>query len=112
MLSKLPISVIGVSILVALALNVLSGIYTAFSVPPIHLYSSLKSLNTIANITGYVGIAWGGPTMIMGFKHMVFGRQDAMKAFLLGAAGVIGGLATIAFFNWLVAAANEADLFC
>lgn len=40
------------------------------------------------------------------------GTQDAMKAFLLCAAAVIGGLATIASFNWLVVAANEADLFC
>jgi hypothetical protein len=68
-------------------------------------------LNIIANGMEILGIAWGGPTMIMGFMHMAAGTHDAMKKVLFGAAGVTGGLATPGCINWLVASARDAALF-
>jgi hypothetical protein len=52
-------------------------------------------LNIIANGMEILGIAWGGPTMIMGFMHMAAGTQDAMKRVLFGAAGRTLGLKSI-----------------
>jgi len=68
-------------------------------------------LNIVANGMEILGIAWGGPTMIMGFMHMAAGTQDAMKRVLFGCAGVTGGLATPGVINWLVASARDANLF-
>ncbi len=58
-----------------------------------------------------LGIALGGPTMIIGFMHMAAGTHDAMKRVLFGCAGVTGGLATPGCINWLVASARDANLF-
>ena len=87
------------------------GVNTAGTVRVNNLANLEALLNIIANGMEILGIAWGGPTMIMGFMHMAAGTQDAMKRVLWGAAGVTGGLATPGCINWLVASARDANLF-
>jgi len=91
--------------------TVVSGVNTAGTVRVNNLANLEALLNIIANGMEILGIAWGGPTMIMGFMHMAAGTQDAMKRVLFGAAGVTGGLATPGAINWLVASARDANLF-
>jgi hypothetical protein len=87
------------------------GINTAATVRVNNLANLEALLNIIANGMEILGIAWGGPTMIMGFMHMAAGTQDAMKRVLFGCAGVTGGLATPGMINWLVASCRDANLF-
>ena len=91
--------------------TVIQGVNTAGTVRVNNLANLEALLNIIANGMEILGIAWGGPTMIMGFMHMAAGTQDAMKRVLWGAAGVTGGLATPGCINWLVASARDAALF-
>ena len=91
--------------------TVVQGVNTAGTVRVNNLANLEALLNIIANGMEILGIAWGGPTMIMGFMHMAAGTQDAMKKVLFGAAGVTGGLATPGVINWLVASARDANLF-
>ncbi len=89
----------------------ITGVNTAGTVRVNNLANLEALLNIIANGMEILGIAWGGPTMIMGFMRMAAGTQDAMKRVLFGAAGVTGGLATPGCINWLVASARDANLF-
>lgn len=91
--------------------TVIQGVNTAGTVRVNNLANLEALLNIIANGMEILGIAWGGPTMIMGFMRMAAGTQDAMKRVLWGAAGVTGGLATPGCINWLVASARDANLF-
>jgi len=91
--------------------TVITGVNTAGTVRVNNLANLEALLNIVANGMEILGIAWGGPTMIMGFMHMAAGTQDAMKRVLWGAAGVTGGLATPGCINWLVASARDANLF-
>ncbi|MBX9687102.1 MAG: hypothetical protein K2X27_10395, partial [Candidatus Obscuribacterales bacterium] len=88
--------------------TVIQGVNTAGTVRVNNLANLEALLNIIANGMEILGIAWGGPTMIMGFMHMAAGTQDAMKRVLWGGAGVTGGLATPGCINWLVASARDA----
>lgn len=88
-----------------------TGLNTSGTVRVNNLANLEALLNIIANGMEILGIAWGGPTMIMGFMHMAAGTQDSMKRVLFGAAGVTGGLATPGCINWLVASARDANLF-
>ena len=90
--------------------TVVQGVNTAGTVRVNNLANLEALLNIIANGMEILGIAWGGPTMIMGFMHMAAGSHDAMKKVLFGAAGVTGGLATPGCINWLVASARDAAL--
>jgi len=87
------------------------GVNTAGTVRVNNLANLEALLNIIANGMEILGIAWGGPTMIMGFMHMAAGTHDAMKRVLFGCAGVTGGLATPGCINWLVASCRDANLF-
>ena len=91
--------------------TIVQGVNTAGTVRVNNLANLEALLNIIANGMEILGIAWGGPTMIMGFMHMAAGSHDAMKKVLFGAAGVTGGLATPGCINWLVASARDAALF-
>lgn len=91
--------------------TVITGVNTGGTVRVNNLANLEALLNIIANGMEILGIAWGGPTMIMGFMHMAAGTQDAMKRVLWGAGGVTGGLATPGCINWLVASARDANLF-
>ena len=91
--------------------TVVQGVNTAGTVRVNNLANLEAFLNIIANGMEILGIAWGGPTMIMGFMSMAAGSHDAMKKVLFGAAGVTGGLATPGCINWLVASARDAALF-
>lgn len=91
--------------------TVIMGVNTAGTVRVNNLANLEALLNIIANGMEILGIAWGGPTMIMGFMHMAAGTQDAMKRVLWGMGGVTGGLATPGCINWLVASARDANLF-
>ena len=91
--------------------TVVQGVNTAGTVRVNNLANLEALLNIIANGMEILGIAWGGPTMIMGFMHMAAGTQDAMKRVLWGCAGVTGGLATPGCINWLVASCRDANLF-
>ena len=91
--------------------TVVQGVNTAGTVRVNNLANLEALLNIIANGMEILGIAWGGPTMIMGFMHMAAGSHDAMKKVMFGAAGVTGGLATPGCINWLVASARDAALF-
>ncbi|MBI2901560.1 MAG: hypothetical protein HYY17_15360 [Planctomycetes bacterium] len=48
------------------------------------LEKTASSPGIIANGMEILGIAWGGPTMIMGFMHMAAGTQDAIVAKIIG----------------------------
>ena len=89
----------------------ITGVNTAGTVRVNNLANLEALLNIIANGLEIIGIAWGGPTMIMGFMYMAAGTSDAMKKVMFGAAGVTGGLATPGAINWLVASARDANLF-
>ena len=91
--------------------TVITGVNTAGTVRVNNLANLEALLNIIANGMEILGIAWGGPSMIMGFMYMAAGTQDALKRVLWGAAGVTGGLATPGAINWLVASARDANLF-
>lgn len=91
--------------------TVVQGVNTAGTVRVNNLANLEALLNIIANGLEILGIAWGGPTMIMGFMHMAAGSHDAMKKVLFGCAGVTGGLATPGCINWLVASCRDAALF-
>ena len=91
--------------------TVIGGLNTGGTVRVNNLANLEALLNIIANGMEILGIAWGGPTMIMGFMHMAAGTQDAMKRVLWGMGGVTGGLATPGCINWLVASARDANLF-
>jgi hypothetical protein len=88
-----------------------TGVNTAGTVRVNNLANLEALLNIMANGMEILGIAWGGPTMIMGFMHMAAGTQDSMKRVLFGIAGVTGGMATPGCINWLVASARDANLF-
>ncbi len=89
----------------------ITGVNTAGTVRVNNLANLEALLNIIANGMEILGIAWGGPTMILGFMHMAAGSQDAMKKVLFGMGGVTGGLATPGCINWLVASSRDANLF-
>ena len=89
----------------------ITGVNTAGTVRVNNLANLEALLNIIANGMEILGIAWGGPTMILGFMHMAAGTQDATKRVLSGMAGVTGGLATPGCINWLVASSRDANLF-
>ena len=89
----------------------ITGVNTAGTVRVNNLANLEALLNIIANGLEILGIAWGGPTMILGFMHMAAGTQDSLKRVLFGATGVTGGLATPGCINWLVASARDANLF-
>ncbi|HEY9786290.1 MAG TPA: hypothetical protein V6D17_12865 [Candidatus Obscuribacterales bacterium] len=89
----------------------ITGINTAGTVRVNNLSNIEALLNIIANGLEILGIAWGGPTLILGFMHMAAGSKDAMKKVLFGCSGVTGGLATPGMINWLVASCRDANLF-
>jgi len=88
-----------------------TGLNTAGTVRVNNLANLEALLNIEANGMEIIGIAWGGPCLIMGFMHMAAGSGDAMQRVLKGMAGVVGGLATPGMINWLVASARDANLF-
>jgi hypothetical protein len=91
--------------------TVIQGVNTAGTVRVNNLANLEALCNIIANGMEILGIAWGGPTIIMGFMHMSAGTQDAMKRIIWGMSGVTGGMATPGCINWLVASARDANLF-
>ena len=91
--------------------TVIQGVNTAGTVRVNNLANLEALCNIIANGMEILGIAWGGPTVVMGFMHMSAGSQDAMKRVIWGLSGVTGGMATPGCINWLVASARDAGLF-
>lgn len=91
--------------------TVIGGVNTAGTVRVNNLANLEALLNIIANGMEILGIAWGGPTMMLGFMHLAAGSKDAMRRVLFGGAGVTGGLAVPGVINWLVASARDANLF-
>ena len=89
----------------------ITGISTAGTVRVNNLANLEALLNILANGLEILGIAWGGPTLILGFMHMAAGTKDAFRKILHGCAGVTGGLATPGIINWLVASSRDANLF-
>jgi hypothetical protein len=88
-----------------------TGLNTAGTVRVNNLANLEALLNIMANGFEILGIAWGGPTIIMAFMSLGAGAQDGMKRVMGGVAGVTGGLATPGVINWLVASARDANLF-
>jgi hypothetical protein len=95
----------------AMDATIIQGVNTAGTVRVNNLANLEALLNIVTNGMEILGIAWGGPTMVMGFMHMAAGSHDAMKKVLFGSAGVTGGLATPGVINWLVASCRDANLF-
>ena len=89
----------------------ITGLNTAGTVRVNNLANLEALLNIIANGMEILAIAWGGPTMIMGFMYMDASADNALQRVLKGAMGVVGGLATPGCINWLVASARDANLF-
>lgn len=91
--------------------TVIPGINTSGTVRVQNLANLEALTNIIANGMIILGIAWGGPTIIMGFMSMSAGQQDALKRIIWGLCGVTGGMATPGVINWLVASGRDAGLF-
>lgn len=91
--------------------TVIPGTNTAGTVRVNNLANLEALTNIIANGMIILGIAWGGPSIIMGFYHMSAGTQDALKRVVWGMCGVTGGMATPGAINWLVASGRDAGLF-
>jgi hypothetical protein len=88
-----------------------SGVNTAGTVRINNLANMEAMLNLLSNGLEVFGIAWGGPTMIMGFMGMAGNSQAAMKRVLWGAASCAGGLSVPGCINWLVASSRDVNLF-
>jgi hypothetical protein len=91
--------------------TVVPGINSAGTVRVQNLANLEALTNIIANGVIILGIAWGGPTIIMGFYHMSAGTQDGLKRVIWGMCSVTGGMATPGAINWLVASGKDAGLF-
>jgi len=91
--------------------NTVAGANTAGTVRVNNLAHLEGLLNALANGMEILGIAWGGPTMLMGFMQFGAGSQAALRRVLWGAASCSAGLATPGCLNWLVATARDANLF-
>lgn len=91
--------------------SAVEGINTAGTARVNNLANLEALLNVVANGMQILGIAWGGPTMIMGFMQMATGAQESTKKTLGGVAGVVGGLAAPGCIGWLVSSAQESALF-
>jgi len=91
--------------------NTVAGANTAGTVRVNNLAHLGGLLNALANGMEILGIAWGGPTMLMGFMQFGAGSQAALRRVLWGAASCSAGLATPGCLNWLVATARDANLF-
>ncbi len=105
---NLFLSVFGVLIFIAIVLNLPTLARGQLN----NLVKALEVMSFTGNALGVLGIAWGGPTMLMGVKNVASGRPGAMKKVILGAAGVAGGLAIIAYTICIVNSGKTADLFC
>ncbi|HEY9772905.1 MAG TPA: hypothetical protein V6C81_03745 [Planktothrix sp.] len=88
-----------------------TGLNTAGTVRVNNLANLEALLNIMANGFEILGIAWGGPTLMLGCFYLSSGSQEASKRIMGGVAGVVGGLATPGVINWLVASARDANLF-
>lgn len=91
--------------------TVVPGINSAGTVRVNNLANLEALTNIIANGMIVLGIAWGGPTIIMGFMSMSAGQQDALKRIIWGICSVTGGMACPGVINWLVASGRDAGLF-
>lgn len=100
------------------------GVNTAGTVRTNTLANIEALLNFIANGLQILGIAWGGPMIVLGFIKMAYmpavfdpsqnkwvPGKDALKRVAMGACGVLGGMATPACINWLVSSSRDACLF-
>ena len=88
-----------------------TGVNTSGTVRVNNLANLEAMVNLFANGLEILAIAWGGPTMIMGFMQIGNRTPGAMKKILFGATGVAIGLATPGSINWLLASARDANLF-
>jgi hypothetical protein len=105
---NLSLTVSGILIVIAIAINLPT---LAFGQAK-NIATVLEVMSFAGNVLGFLGIAWGGPTMLMGLKNVASGRPGATKKVILGAAGVAGGLAIIAYTSCIVNSGLTADLFC
>jgi hypothetical protein len=87
------------------------GLNTAGTVRVNNLANMECLMNVMSNGMEVIGIAWGGPTMIMAFMQLGAGAPDGWKRVMNGGLAVLGGLAQPAWNNWLVASARDANLF-
>jgi Ca-activated chloride channel family protein len=89
----------------------LEGVSTAGTVRINNLANLEALLNIMANAIEIGCIAWGGATMIIGFKEMAEREDDGMHRAFLGACVVLCGLAAPCLISWLVAIARDMYLF-
>jgi hypothetical protein len=91
--------------------TIIQGVNTSGTVRVNNLANLEAVLNIFANGVEILCIAWGGATMVIGFRCMSRGDHGGAKQVLLGAIIVLFGLATPGCINWLVAGARDANLF-
>lgn len=108
MTRNLFLSVLGILIVIAIAINLPTLVYGQAR----NLAAMLEVMSFTGNALGILGLTWGGPTMLMGLKNIASGRPGAMKKVVSGAAGVVGGLVIIAYTICIVNSGMTADLFC
>lgn len=105
---NLSLSVLGILIVIAIAINLPTLAYGQAK----NIAAMLEVMSFTGNALGVLGIAWGGPTMLMGLKNIASGTPGAMKKVIVGAASLVGGLAIIAYTICIVNSGMTADLFC
>lgn len=67
--------------------------------------------NIVANGVIVLGIAWGGPSLIMAFMRLGAGQQDGLKCVMHVVLALIGLMAMPGVVNWLVASGRDAGVF-
>jgi hypothetical protein len=87
-----------------------TGLNTAGTVRVNNLANMECTMNVMSNGMEVLGIAWGGPTIIMAFMQMSAGAQDGYKRVINGCLAVLGGLAQPAWNNWLIACMRDCNL--
>ncbi len=91
--------------------TLVKGVNTAGTVRVYNLANMEALMNIIANGMEVIGIAWGGPTMIMACMRLSTGSAHGAKNVVYGAASVTSALATPGMVNWLVASGRDAGFF-
>lgn len=87
-----------------------TGLNTAGTVRVNNLANMEATMNVMSNGMEVLGIAWGGPTIIMACMQMGAGAPDGWKRVMNGILAVLGGLAQPAWNNWLVACMRDCHL--
>lgn len=70
-----------------------------------------STLTLIASAMQIIGIAWGGPMIVMSIIWWRASSREAKRTLWFGLAGVAGGLAATPCINWLIENSRDCNTF-